>query len=54
VFDERLSELLWERGGWTERARGLLDAGASTYDVVAQLHAGMAAQLAATSPRSTT
>jgi LAO/AO transport system kinase len=45
VFDERLSELLWDRGGWTGRARGLLDGGASTYDVVARLVAGMAAQL---------
>jgi hypothetical protein len=54
VFDERMSELLWERGGWTEQARSLLDSGVSTYDVVAELHATLASQVAQADKRSTT
>lgn len=43
VLHERLSEHLWGAAGWKERARGLLAAGRSPYDVVEELFGSLLA-----------
>jgi putative protein kinase ArgK-like GTPase of G3E family len=50
AVEERLEERLWNRGGLSERARGLLDSGAPPYDVVEAIVASILAPAVAPGP----
>jgi LAO/AO transport system kinase len=50
AVEERLEERLWNRGGLSERARGLLDSGAPPYDVVEAIVASILAPGVAPGP----